>query len=248
MSIEAINEVAKMDIRPSGRKFVALALANFADENWSCFPSARKIGAWTSQGERSVRRHLEDLEASGFLVRNRVRREDGSLGVYRYFIQRPNWPAAKLASGQKRHLPAANLAAHNHKINHQEIYKNARARENGFLMDELERVIDAERAEAVIEHRKALRKPLTVRAAKLLAGRFAKCPDPNAAADAMIANGWQSFDSAWLQKQTAPPRNPGTRRRTAGDLMRELWEQENGSQGEEIHSGNVVSLSANARR
>lgn len=67
--------------------------------------------------------------------------------------------------------------------------------------DELARVLDSEHVAAVIEHRKKLRKPLTARAASLLAARFAKWPKPNEAADAMIANGWQGFEVAWMQNR-----------------------------------------------
>lgn len=83
--------------------------------------------------------------------------------------------------------------------------------------DELEIVLDAERAQAVIDHRQRIRKPLTAHAAKLLAGKFAKVADPNAAADAMVANGWQGFEPQWLenrgaihQPSTAPPPKPRT--------------------------------------
>jgi hypothetical protein len=68
---------------------------------------------------------------------------------------------------------------------------------------ELEAVLDASRAEAVIDHRNRIRKPLTAHAAHLLAGKFARCPDPNAAADAMIANGWQGFEPGWLDRPSA---------------------------------------------
>jgi hypothetical protein len=67
----------------------------------------------------------------------------------------------------------------------------------------LEAVLDGQRAAAVLEHRQRLRKPLTAHAAKLLAGKFAACPDPNAAADKMIGNGWQGFEPEWMSKPDA---------------------------------------------
>jgi hypothetical protein len=86
-----------------------------------------------------------------------------------------------------------------------------RARANGATpRSELETVLDALHAAAVIDHRQRIRKPLTAHAAKLLAGKFAKCADPNAAADAMIANGWQGFEPEWLENRTHGPRPNGT--------------------------------------
>lgn len=67
----------------------------------------------------------------------------------------------------------------------------------------LEAVLDAEHVDAVIQHRQKLRKALTGHAAKLLAAKFAQCPDPNAAADTMIGNGWQGFEPDWITRPTA---------------------------------------------
>ena len=80
--------------------------------------------------------------------------------------------------------------------------------------NELALVLDAERTDAVLEHRKRIRRPLTARAAKLLAEKFAKCrAGPNAAADAMLSNGWQGFEPDWLDNKKPnghdpPPNKP----------------------------------------
>jgi len=92
--------------------------------------------------------------------------------------------------------------------------------------DALAAVLDAERAQAVVDHRQRIRKPLTAHAAKLLAGKFAKVPDPNGAADAMIANGWQGFEPEWLEDRTAPQRRatapPKPPDRTVSDVLAEM--------------------------
>lgn len=64
----------------------------------------------------------------------------------------------------------------------------------------LETVLSADRAEGVLEHRQRLRKPLTANAARLLAGKFAECPDANQAADLMVLNGWQGCEPAWVAR------------------------------------------------
>ena len=74
----------------------------------------------------------------------------------------------------------------------------------------LEVVLDHERAAAVVDHRKRIRKPLTAHGAKVLAGKFAKCPDPNAAADAMVSNGWQGFEPSWMEPKARG--SPGPKR------------------------------------
>ena len=70
------------------------------------------------------------------------------------------------------------------------------------VLSELLLVLDEEHALAVVEHRKALRKPLTSYAARLLGRKFGQCADPNAAADAMIVNGWQGFEPEWLERRS----------------------------------------------
>lgn len=70
----------------------------------------------------------------------------------------------------------------------------------------LETVLDAERAAAVVDHRRKIGKPLTPHAAQLLAAKMAKCPDPNFAADEMVSNGWQGFKPEWLETRSQPPR------------------------------------------
>jgi hypothetical protein len=72
---------------------------------------------------------------------------------------------------------------------------------------ELTTVLDQPHAEAVLAHRRSMRKALSPHAARLLAARFARCAEPNAAADTMIANGWQGFDPTWIEpraSRTAP--------------------------------------------
>ena len=68
--------------------------------------------------------------------------------------------------------------------------------------DELVRVLDPDRASALVAHRKALHKPLIAHSAMLLARELEKCPDPNGAADAMMLNGWAGIKPEWLIQQT----------------------------------------------
>lgn len=219
MSNEALTAVAKANIRPSGRKFVAMALADYADEAWSCFPSVEQLAQYTGQGDKTVRDHLDALESDGIITRSRHRREDGTLGRYRFIIHRRNLPVAKFASGEKPPKPPADFAAHNPHIE-PSVSVNKRARER-TPRDELAEVLDADRSEAVIEHRQRIRKPLTAYAAKLLARQLANWHDPNEAADVMIANGWQGFKPEWLERQHQSPAKPNGRR-TVVDVARDM--------------------------
>lgn len=128
MSNEALTAVFKSDIRPSGRKFVMAALADYADEAWSCFPSIKLIARYTAQSERTVQNHLDALEADGVITRFRPRKGDGTLAGYRYTIHRQNLPVAETTSGKKQQKPPADSAAHNPHINPQ---SNSSLRDEG---------------------------------------------------------------------------------------------------------------------
>ncbi len=53
-------------------------------------------------------------------------------------------------------------------------------------------------ASAVIEHRQRISKPLTFRAAEMLAKQFGKYHDTPAGAEMMLARGWQGFKAEWM--------------------------------------------------
>ncbi len=77
------------------------------------------------------------------------------------------------------------------------------------ILDAFLAVLDEEHALAVMDHRRAIRSPLTLHAANLLAKQFARCFDPNEAADEMIMRGWRGFKPEWIRDRdmTRPPVN-----------------------------------------
>jgi hypothetical protein len=103
--------------------------------------------------------------------------------------------------------------------------KDPKGSQKGSPFEALSAVLSPETASAVVEHRQRMRKPLTAYAAKMLAAKFAACPDPNAAADAMIANGWQGFDQAWMQRGHSPPRAKDYTQ-AANEIIEEMREHE----------------------
>ena len=207
MSIEMMRLIKTSDISPSGRKFVAFCLADYANEEGACFPSVSMIAQYTGQASKTVRDHLTTLEKDGFISRKRQRRPDGTLGRYEYVFSE-NTPVANLASGEKGQVakngqtsgekgnkPVAKSAAHRDQLTTNEPSNINSPRKI------LETVLDADRANDVLEHRQRLRKPLSKRAAELLVQEFAQCANPNDAADEMVVSGWQGFKAAWLENR-----------------------------------------------
>jgi len=80
------------------------------------------------------------------------------------------------------------------------------------VLEILETCLSAETARDLVAHRKAKKSPMTAGAAKALAKSFAAFGDPEAAAAAMMANGWQGFNPEWMHNQARagpaiPPQN-----------------------------------------
>jgi hypothetical protein len=112
---------------------------------------------------------------------------------------------------------------------------------------ELEAILDPEHAAAVIDHRQRLGSGLTAHAAKLLAAEFAKCADPNAAADVMIARGWRGFKPKWLEERhngpAGPPPKPPTGSAKLVELLKKPFEETYGrSNGQEPSGATVLPI------
>lgn len=117
----------------------------------------------------------------------------------------------------------------------------------------LSAVLDDEHAAAVVEHRQRLKKPLTGHGAKILAGKLGRCPEPNAAADEMIANGWLRVEPEWLDRRAGlrvvkgqgPPR---TDRDRLMDVGRRMLAEERGEVEPPHWQGSTIDGQAHRRQ
>ena len=163
---------------------------------------------------RKVYRLIDELIEAGYISRHRERHEDGRFSEMEYHVfDAPHAPSPHVKDPhvQNRHVENGDTYKETNPVipkrNKTQDIKRARA----TPVQELQTVLDQERAMAVVEHRQRIRKPLTAHAAKLLAAQLGKVPDPNEAADAMICNGWQGFKPEWLenrQRAASPPSRP----------------------------------------
>ena len=86
MSGRALTWAWEQVTRSSGERLVLVALADRADEDGHCWPSAAWLGRKTGLNERTVRRHLDTLDERGLLRRERRHRANGELSVYDYYL------------------------------------------------------------------------------------------------------------------------------------------------------------------
>lgn len=85
-----MTDVWDLDLPPS-EKIVLLALADQAnDAGRNCWPSVPTIARRSSQGERTVRRALQSLEAKGLLS---IHHRTGTSSQYHIHLSHPDTPA-----------------------------------------------------------------------------------------------------------------------------------------------------------
>ena len=61
MSFEAMKWASEQEAGTSTNKLLLLLLANYADQDFTCFPSIKKLAVMAECGESTVRRSLKDL-------------------------------------------------------------------------------------------------------------------------------------------------------------------------------------------
>ena len=67
MSFEALAEASKKVAGSSKNKLILLLLANYADQQFTCFPSIKRLAMMAECCESTVRRSLKDLEKRGLI-------------------------------------------------------------------------------------------------------------------------------------------------------------------------------------
>ncbi len=86
MAHEYTSWAYAQEIPGAGRKFVLVALADRANADGYSFPGQKSLASMTGQSERTVREHLEWLEAEGFIRREERRRKDGTRTSDAYYL------------------------------------------------------------------------------------------------------------------------------------------------------------------
>lgn len=98
MSVKAINWAFEQDLTPP-LKVILLALADWADGDGVAFPGQKSLSAKTSIPERTLRRHLQELEERGLIARRRRTSESGQRTSDEYQLM-PTGQSGRLPTGQ----------------------------------------------------------------------------------------------------------------------------------------------------
>lgn len=102
MSNKALNWVWKMTDLTQRDTLVLLALADAADEKFTCFPSVSAVADRARMSARSVYRILGSLERRGLLSRHRRERDDHSQTSSLYILAVNSVPDENVVEFKRR--------------------------------------------------------------------------------------------------------------------------------------------------
>jgi len=193
MSVRIMSRVWDSGPKDRGELLVLLALADFSNDGGESWPSVKSIADKARMDERSARRILRKLEASGWLTSDVG---GGRHGCSRYRINPDTSPPGQNVPPDKtRRKPGQNAPETRTPVSPEpsrtiiEPSKKS-AREEGDILEALCHALSEPVAGDFIAHRRTKRSPLTLKAAQLIAKKLAMHPDPDSVVEESIANGW----------------------------------------------------------
>lgn len=184
MSIKVMSRVWENGPQSQGELLVMLALADWSNDQGQSWPSMEGIAQKARLSDaRSARRIIRRLEEAGWIE---IDVGGGRHGCNKYTINPdPRSPRTLGPPDPERTKPGPSVPQ----------TRTLEPPEPSITVnkpsDVLARVIGEELAEAFIAHRKSIKKPMTEKAAELMAKKLRSFSDPRAAVEEAIMNGWQ---------------------------------------------------------
>lgn len=119
MSVHVISSVLDCEdeqLNPT-RRMILIVLANFAGDDWSCWPTQGRIASQAGCKERQVREHLKWLDEEGFISRSTKRLGQGNGSRTSYKIHHERLRTSTDSGGQHKtaqdNVRPADIAATN---------------------------------------------------------------------------------------------------------------------------------------
>ena len=175
-------------LKPAAKIVLYWLADHHNSETGKCFPSLKTLAGECEMDVATVKRHLKHLEDMGIIRRHQRHRENGSQTSTQYTLQmieplaqNAPPPSAKCPNPLAQKRTPHNLVNNNH----------VSEPETQSPVDILCKIVRHETATDFSAHRKAMKKPLTVEAARRLVKKLSSHPDPDAVFDMSIENGWQ---------------------------------------------------------
>lgn len=101
MSIRALAWAFEQETLPSSKKFVLVALANFARDDGKSYPGVGTIARITGHTEDTVRKALGELEKAGY-IKDTTQRKGSTHQIKVYLLPEETWETLPKKGGLKR--------------------------------------------------------------------------------------------------------------------------------------------------
>lgn len=194
MSIKVMSWVWENGPNDPTERLVLLALADFADDHGSCYPSMIGIGQKACVTERGARGIVRRLEADGWL-KVAIGGGRGGKSQYQILMRKPGTtnPETETRNEENPERDDTKPGTSLHKTRNQRSAEPSRTikEPSDSVCAVLCEVLSKETADAFIAHRKAMKSKLTDQAARLIVKRLRGIPNPDAVAEQSIMNGWK---------------------------------------------------------
>ncbi len=197
----AVPNGAMRDKRLSAEARGTLAyLMSFADD-WQFYMSV--VADDMGMGRDKLQRVMAELKAAGYVSLEQFRGESGHLSGSTWVItDNPGTTDSLKIPLPVNPTPGESAPKKNNKQEEQKKEHSASAlfdfgdqpkakTESQLVLEALMTILPEQKARDFIAHRRALKKPMTVRAAELIAAKLARASNPVACAEKSITSGWQ---------------------------------------------------------
>jgi hypothetical protein len=178
-------------------RMLLLALADHCDDAGHAYPSMAGLASKACVTERGARLIMRRLESGGW-VKTKVGGGRGGKSQYQILMENPerqtgndkpgiaNPEPERAKPGTSVHKPGTVVPP-----NHHEPSREPSKISYAGAHEPLVPLIGEDLAVTFLEHRKALKAPLTERAARIIAKKLAGMPNPAAAVEQSITRGWR---------------------------------------------------------
>ncbi|MDF1853483.1 MAG: helix-turn-helix domain-containing protein [Verrucomicrobiales bacterium] len=207
MSIKIMSQVWETGPSKQSHLLVMLALADYANDEGTCWPSMASIAHKARITERGARKIVRELEALGWLY---IDTGGGRHGCNRYTVNpEQGSPRNDVPPGTAMQKPGTAM---------QETRNGGSAEPSRTVkepsvsktcpIDILCKAVRPETARDFAAHRKAIKKPLTEGAAHRIVAKLKDHHDPDGVLDQSIENGWQGIFPDKVEKPKGKKKEP----------------------------------------
>lgn len=227
MSREAIGWLGKQRGLTSGEYRVLDYLCFRHSDEHGCFPKQVSMMDECEMARSTLNSNLKRLEGKGFIRRRQHRNPNTNQQKATHYFLAFEWQTDGLNSRVRKQGTEAKAMSGNEPkprpeidqfrvripdTNKETLLENtiSKKQTHSNLINHFAPIIGEKLGQDVIDHRKFIKKPMSDRAAQLLASKLAKCPSPTEAAELMIERGWQGIEPSWMDNQNSKARNYGS--------------------------------------